>query len=240
MALSARVMTELSVAASSIRMGILKVFYPRRKITKPPAHLLCRKIKGKTYLICRGREPCNEDDVNKPTSHEKECLNFYDYEGASDNVAAWDAESWAFATKDPEVTKHLEELVEALRKRDAAVYLGGMSDNPFKRNGLCVVIASRLPKAIVENMYEVDEDYYNLTQAVKATGIEKQLKEAGCGYYGLKPSWKTFEREGLEQTEYPVVFFLNPQDQQRCNFGWYTVEQLQEWTRGEGPVIKSE
>lgn len=213
----------------------------RRKINNPPAHLVCRKINGITYLICRSSAPWREEDVNKPSAHEKECLHFYDYEGAADSVAAWDAENWAFATKDSEAGKHLKELAEALKKGDAAVYLGGMDDNPFKRNGLCVVIASRLPKQIVDDMYKVDENYHNLMQAVKATGIEEQLKEADCGYYALKPSWKTdIKREGLENSEHPVVFFLNPRDQQQYNFGWYTVEQLQEWARGEGPVIKSE
>lgn len=57
-----------------------------------------------------------------------------------------------------------------------------------------------------------------------------------CGYYCLKPRWVS-ENEKL-QTRYPVIFFLNPMRQREHDYGWFTVEELEQWTEGRGPVMK--
>ena len=208
----------------------------RRKINNPPPNLSLTKVGDTTYLVCH-----SDNWDGSLCSHDKEELKIYDFEGAKPNAGAWDADAWGFATTVPEVAEQLKELAEALQQGDGAVYLGGMSDNPFARNGLCIVIASRLPQDVIECMSKVDETQYKLEEAVKKTGIEDQLKEAGLRYYALKPAWKTeLKRTSLEDTEHPVVFFLNPHEQKQYAAGWFTVEQLQEWIRGEGPVIKSE
>ena len=46
-------------------------------------------------------------------------------------------------------------------------------------------------------------------------------------------------KEERKHTKYEVVFWLNPQEQQIYDANWYTVEQLDQWAKGEGPVIKT-
>jgi len=41
-----------------------------------------------------------------------------------------------------------------------------------------------------------------------------------------------------DDTEHPVIFFLNPKDQVNNNHGWFTVEDLDKWISGTGPVIR--
>jgi len=36
-----------------------------------------------------------------------------------------------------------------------------------------------------------------------------------------------------------VIFWLNPVDGRRNNHGYFTVEELAQWTQGTGPVPKS-
>jgi hypothetical protein len=95
-------------------------------------------------------------------------------------------------------------------------------------------------------MRKFDEDAAALGVASDKTGIIDRLAKhnAGkdwrdptkCGYYACKPSW--IHEESKYDTKYDVIYFLNPQEQHRCNFGWFTVEQLDQWLAGTGPVIK--
>jgi hypothetical protein len=32
------------------------------------------------------------------------------------------------------------------------------------------------------------------------------------------------------------MYFLNPMRQQENNFGWFTVEELEQWMEGKGPI----
>ncbi len=68
-------------------------------------------------------------------------------------------------------------------------------------------------------------------------------EEAKKGYYALQPMWASkikSTKDGEIKTQYPVVFFLNPINQNECNFGWFTVEQLLDWIDGKGPIPKDQ
>ena len=78
-------------------------------------------------------------------------------------------------------------------------------------------------------------------RSAAATGIEEVLKKAGKRYYALSPRWAASikgTKNGEVETKYGVVFWLNPCDQYKNNYGHFTVEELQQWAKGEGPIPK--
>jgi len=121
-------------------------------------------------------------------------------------------------------------IAEAFKNNDIAIWTGG--SGPFKNGGLVIAIASRLPKDFIEKMQATDQDSLDLNVAAERTGIADILKSAKKEYYALSPSWK-------DDTKQEVIFWLNPQNQDIHNYGWYDVDTLKQWSRGEGPILKA-
>jgi len=150
-----------------------------------------------------------------------------------DLVCAWDEESFGIlVTKKYE--KEIKELYQAFLNKDIA--LGISLGHAFKNGGLSITIISKLPKEIIDNIYEKDKDYFKLQVTAKATGIYELLDKAGKGnfkgYFALSPRWKDENKE-------EVVFWLNPYDQRNNNSGWYTVNDLKDWIEGKGKIPKN-
>ena len=82
-----------------------------------------------------------------------------------------------------------------------------------------------------------DEDARRLQTTAEKTGIAKKLKKAGLGWYALKPAWRDFFKDPVYRSKYKVIFFLNPEEQDKYNSGWFTVEELLQWIKGKGPVM---
>ena len=68
---------------------------------------------------------------------------------------------------------------------------------------------------------------------------QEAQKKAGLSWYALKPAWRDFFEDPVYQSEYKVIFFLNPEGQNKYNSGWFTVEELLQWIKGKGPVIRN-
>lgn len=139
----------------------------------------------------------------------------------------------------PVGTMVLGQLYEALQQKDAMIFLGGHARS-LGNSGLVIVIRSRMPEDFLRQMRDCDEEYLNLADAVAKVESETKLKDkletAGKGFYALSPRWANDDEK--KETNYPVVYWLNPQDQQNNNYGWYTAEQLLEWAEGKGPIPK--
>lgn len=152
---------------------------------------------------------------------------------------AWDDSSFGLLAKDESL---VGELSEAIDRLDLCIaILGALKDNPFSRPGLCLLIASRIPKVVAAHWLESDLDRKRLIAASEATGIEDRLQKAGRRYYALSPKWADavlVSKRGKSKTEHPVVYWLNPMDQDVNNYGWFTVEELDKWVHGKGPVPK--
>lgn len=125
-------------------------------------------------------------------------------------VGLWDGRSFAVISKDKE---KMEALRDAFEAKDIAIFMGA-SDVFSNGSGLNLCIASKMPQEVKDGM----------------TGIEDRLQKAKCRYYALSPRWKP----GTNQTE--VDFWLYPMDQQDNNYGQFTVEELDQWIKGEGPI----
>jgi hypothetical protein len=123
----------------------------------------------------------------------------------------------------------IEDFIDAFKKKDITIWLGG--GGAFQNSGLVIAIASRLPEEFRKEQSDLDIDHFSLTQAAASTGIHDILRKADRKYYALSPRWK-------DSTKKEVVFWLNPQEQHTYNYGWYGIDDLKLWAKGEGPIIK--
>lgn len=171
-------------------------------------------------------------DTLKKTSDLKENKKYGElYIGASEVGSAWDSRSFGIAT-----TKYAEEL-KTLHAAFLAldIVLGTFGGGALKNSGFKILIASRVPQDVKDLWLESDEDERNLMKASERTNIHKILEKAGKKYYALSAKWSG-DRKG---TKYPVHYWLNPMDQDNNNFGWWTVEELLQWSKGIGPIVKN-
>lgn len=144
-------------------------------------------------------------------------------------ATAWDGESFGMVLKNTDsFVAFLDRLHDSFQKKDIAVWLGG-AEGLIANAGLVIVVASAVPVEAREVMRKSDLSYLDLEDAVKATNIRKILKEAEKDYYALSPRWK--DEEAGE-----VIYWLNPMDQRNNNFGWFTLQDLLDWAKGEGPI----
>ena len=149
-------------------------------------------------------------------------------------TGAWDEGGFILIAHSDHAKEMLAELENGLRSGDFAVWIDD-SNNRVRHGGLTVAMASRVPLTEQESMERKDRDQAELKAAAADTGIEQRLKAAGKKWHALKPSWAG----DLHDTAHKVIFFLNPADQRIYEHGWFTVEQLDAWIEGHGPVLKS-
>ncbi len=111
--------------------------------------------------------------------------------------------------------------------------------------GLCLLDEARIPQRVRDEVLAMDEAHLEIRAAVAECGIEETLRAAGRGWHALSPQWVRDPEGhyGIPVEELSggdrLVFFLNPADQQRHNYGWMTFRDLQDWAQGKGQVIKS-
>jgi hypothetical protein len=173
-------------------------------------------------------------------AHAERTLTFYDPK-SEEIVGAWSEGDFGVRF-DPKFAAEEVELWTAIQNGDAALLFMNTFDNPFARAGLAIAIISRISDEILEDLRAKHENTEKLDAADLATGIKERLAAAGLKYYALGPDWFPTGFEGPRgrlETAYPVFYFLNPPDQQKYNFGWFTVEELDQWIGGTGPILKA-
>jgi hypothetical protein len=152
--------------------------------------------------------------------------------------AAWDYESFGLVVHQSN-SRIIDELMRAIRNDDLIIKMGSGVDDG--EGGMCLLIASRVPQKIQEELLKNDRDIQKLYEAATQSGVAEYLQKHRKTYYSLKPAWvpQGFETErGKMKTKYAVMFFLNPCEQYKYNCGWYSVEELKEWAKDKGPVCK--
>ena len=55
-------------------------------------------------------------------------------------------------------------------------------------------------------------------------------------YMALSP--KKMSKHTEKKSAHPYWYWLNPHNQQHVNFGWYTVEEIEQWLDEKGPIPK--
>lgn len=166
------------------------------------------------------------------------------YGGAEKVHGAWDDASFAVRGWGDEGMAVVDLLREGVADKDVAVWIGG-TGNVFGRGGLVVVRHSMVPREQAAVFDATVEDAIRLQSAALATGVEERLKGAarlkdgvyGIPWFALSPRWRG---DNDRPSAHPVVFWLNPTRQEANNHGWFTVEELDQWAIGEGPVPKKD
>jgi hypothetical protein len=165
-------------------------------------------------------------------------------------VTAWSSNDLMVRVKGEDNFKKLRTLHEALMAKKCAVWLGG--GGIFENAGLCIAIVDTIPAEHLKTMRDADLDREKLEKAAESTGIRAKLEAASnkwledhprtyfprkCSFYALSPAWAKGHKK---KTKHKVVFWLNPQDQEHNNWGWFTVEELEQWIDGKGPIPKND
>lgn len=186
-------------------------------------------------------------DANEFTEHRELTMYKYDpkrNEERDNFVAAWSEGDFGIHVRGVENVNKLREIWTAFQNKDIAIWLGG--GGVFQNAGLSFGIVSRVPEPLKEIMRAKDEDTFKLRQAAEATGLEAYLKSKRVhkeyaisepAWLALSPAW--INEEAKHRSKHPVMFWLNHMEQDKNNYGWFTVEELMKWGEGRGPVIKT-
>lgn len=199
-----------------------------------------KKVKHRRLYLLGGEErPYNQTVEQFVTGYRDS------YPQADKPEAFWDEGAFLFSAPIGAVAEAaIRDVHAALLQGDALLYLAG-SSNPFGGSGLVIARRSTVPAAMIETIEAGFRDHKALTDAAEATGIRKRVDEWGktrsgfwgSAYHALKPKWM-FEDRKVESA-HPVIFWLNPTNQQGNNYGWFTVEELEQWMEGKGPIPKA-
>lgn len=148
-------------------------------------------------------------------------------------IGAWSGETgFAVGIKDKAV---FDTMMKAIAAGDVLITNESLflsEQSPFSRGGLKLLIRSALPDEWEHIWIDSHQDHEKLLKAAEKTGIEKKLRAAGKGFYALSPKW-------MDETRTTVQFWLNPEQQDENNFGWYSVEDLEAWIANSGPIPKT-
>ena len=120
----------------------------------------------------------------------------------------------------------IKELASAFERNDIA-FLMGDSDF-FNSRCLSIVIASRLDKEILDDFISIDKIILDMHTRVVDSDIYRKLYKAKKHFIVLKPAIISWE----------LKFFLNPEEQHKYNYGWFTVSELEQWINETGVICK--
>jgi len=146
-------------------------------------------------------------------------------------AAAWDEGSFGVKV----ISKHREVLTmldNAFQNKNGVIMLSG-KDNPFANRGLLLVDYSKIPEE-TKNEFRKNDKEYRDEQAMfrkmeQESRVYELLKESKKGFIALHIA-------RLDENRQPL-WLLNPLDRS-CKWGFYTTEQLRQWAKDEGPVLK--
>ena len=199
----------------------------KRIINASPENLMFKKVKIKNkihYVLILLRHTYGiifDEDYKKWLP--SDLIPFSD----KNMACAWDENSFGIVVT-KEFKNEIESLYESFKNKDIAI--GVAPSKAFSNGGLVFTITSKLPQEIIDDIYEKDLDYYNLQNTATATGIYDVLKNKGKKYYALSPRWK-------DENKNELVFWLNPAEQRKYNYGWFTIEDLEDWANDKGKII---
>jgi hypothetical protein len=148
----------------------------------------------------------------------------FDFSG--DFCALWREDSLVIASTDKE---RMTQITKAAYDGDLAFATGGkvLEDHA----GIRLLIKSRCKPDLIEKCAKDDREYYELRQLHNKIGIDRKVRKAGCEFYACSPKWKDYDKKEIH-------WWLNPMDQRNIEAGFFTYDELIQWTEGKGPVFK--
>ena len=158
-------------------------------------------------------------------------------------TGAWDESSFAIRGYGDEGKALVDLIQEGIAGLDLVAWISHSRE--FDYGSLCIARRTLIPDDFVQAYDAEVEGRRRLILAAEATGIQHRIDAAPRSshglihrhYYALSPAWIDADR--AKRSIHPVQFFLNPADSQKNNYGWFTVEELDQWLEGHGPVVKN-
>lgn len=149
-----------------------------------------------------------------------------------DLCTLWDDSSFGCYSRTEKTIEQLREVYEAIMRKDACLWLGAKQGGlvGLSRPPLCIGIISRMGSEVFEQWARKDQEDLTLFSEVKKTRIVSKLAKANKGYFALKPA---------RQPDGSIKFWLNPYDQDKNRTMWCTLDDLNDWIKGKGPIVKS-
>jgi hypothetical protein len=142
-------------------------------------------------------------------------------------VCAWQDDRFLCLGRDEYTIAKLKKIYEAVLAKDAMFRI---APGFMISEGLCLLIVSKLPKKFMTDMYNADREVWLNRKLFHETGIEDELRAAGKTFMALGRYHKFDDGEWRA--------WLNPERQQIHNAGWFTIEELRQWAKDEGPVMQ--
>lgn len=144
-------------------------------------------------------------------------------------VCAWSWNAFLCMANKAEDVEKLQVIYKAIKKKDAVFKI---APGFLVARGLCILIASKLPKDVTQKWHDDDAERWNNEKAFWETGIEDELRAAGKKWFALS------RYHEFDDGQWRV--WLNPMEQHIHNFGWFTIPELKQWAQNTGPVMMKE
>lgn len=228
--------------------------YVAGRSMKGPAELFTKRACATRSYIVGGKKKRVKDSISFISTNSRiletptERLSHVLRQDVSVEITgAWDQRDFKIAAWTKEAQAFLEVIQQAADRSDLTVYTGlphNEHTGSYRHRGLVICITSLMPEDARFKINVEDEASEKLAQAVRDCGIVERINNApNVGYHALVPQFcfDDIKRDGKAinlDTVYPVMFFLNPQNQTANNHGWFTVEELDQWIAGSGPIPK--
>jgi len=197
----------------------------RRAITAVPPWLRMIEYKEDLFLACDPYSLYGEKSPEELANWLRWCCESeLHLDGQSEIAAAWSEDDFCIKASKSEHKDFLRKMHGAFLRKDVAIFMGGgfFIENP----GLCMAVASAMPEEAKQKWKEADREKIAVEREAEASGIEERLRKAGKKWFYLGPK----KHDGV------LKFWLNPTEQQDNNAGWFTVEELDQWIEGKGPI----
>lgn len=170
------------------------------------------------------------DTINSHISMAKSKYN------SQEIMSSWNDRGFCVTGFNDEFRDGIRQIYNGLQNND--LIFGSSLKSWITSSGLSLIVASKIPENVRESVVTSDIDHGNLLKAAKDSKIEQILEKSGKKYFALSPKWRDFFKDPKFESDYPVVFWLNPYEQHKYSFGWYTVEELKQWANDVGPVVE--
>lgn len=151
--------------------------------------------------------------------------------GPYDAYASWCEKSFLVVfPKDLE--REYNELCAAFDTNDVAITtnIGAFHTG----GGLVLAIISNIPKGDIEKLIGMQQEEVKNQCWLRDSGIKEKLKAARKIWFSLD----TIKNFPPDHKKPGLRVWLNPFDQKKYNYGWFTLEELEAWANDQGPIVK--
>ena len=206
--------------------------FDRHVVTKPDS---IRRVTVKDWVfITTYSKPSWSSSTETDEEYFKKLFGYSMQSTNKEVISAWDSKNFVFGSKD---TKAMDTLYTAFKEKRMLNAVVG-TDNPFGRSGLYFGIYDYLTREDEKDVIKHQTNFTNMWKKIRDTKIEERLIEAGKKYYDLSPRIVT-DNKAFKSSKLPdIKFWLNPMYQTNNNYGWYTIEDLEEWIDDKGKIPK--